>query len=209
MLVVLFDPDGAGRCLVKGWRTRHLAYYPDINATKSWTPKQGQHQVRSKASSTGCWECGENQEISEPSMKKRVRLAEWESPMKARGAFEGCWACALKYQSDLFKVPGLSTCFGDAWSFLGWWTTSPVPFGSVAWYACLMQELKAECELGNPEASRNHGSLPGRAVLIEWAVFAAGERAGSGGRIAQRQDHKSCCRGKKGDESPLKKCNTI
>lgn len=53
---------------------------------------------------------------------------------------------------------------------------------------------EAEHELGGPEASRDHGRLPGGAGLAEWA----GTREGRDleGRKAQRQNHKSCFRGK-------------
>lgn len=53
---------------------------------------------------------------------------------------------------------------------------------------------EADCELGDPEASGDHGRLPGGAGLAEWA--GSREARHLEGRKAQRQNHKSCFRGK-------------
>lgn len=55
---------------------------------------------------------------------------------------------------------------------------------------------KAKCELGSPEAWRDHDRLPGGAGLVEWAGLWEVEGRDLGGKKAQRQDHKCCFRGK-------------
>lgn len=84
----------------------------------------------------------------------------------------------------------------------------PACFGSITWHLCPMQVgEKAEYdELRSPEASRDHGRLPGGAGLAEWEGF-SGSREGrdQGGKKAQRQKHKSCFRGKSKLLNPLLK----
>lgn len=47
------------------------------------------------------------------------------------------------------------------------------------------------------EACGDHGQLPGGGGLAEWAGFeGSGEGSDPGGRKKQKQDHKSCFKGK-------------
>ena len=165
---------------------------------------------RSEQGYIGCWKRGHRTQR----LVSWAWRTEWESlPGKARGrGSEGCWAlrqpdtCSVSSQIYLkdwgtepllwrcLKLPGLMSCF-------------PGYFGSVTRHLCLQQvERKAECEPGSPEASEDHGSLPGGASLIEWAVFSGsgegshleGRRKGrtakvaSGGRIRKWISFKKC-----------------
>lgn len=93
--------------------------------SKAWAD-----QWSEQGKSTGCWECGENQEISEPGMKKRVRPVEWESPHESpRAGLWGLLGFRHPNTSQIYlKSQGLSACFGDALSYPGWWTTSQYTF---------------------------------------------------------------------------------
>lgn len=206
-----YPPLTSCKWLVKGWRTRRKVAL--LITQTSLQPEDelqstGRPVVRARQAHRvlGVW--GQNREISELSTKNRVRLVEWESrrwePVEGLRGLLGFKVpkCLLCKQPDLFKGPGTECLLWRCLKLPGLMSRFPACFGGVTWHLCLLQEeQKAECELGSPEASRDHGSLPGGAGLAEWAVFARSrEGRGLGGRKAQKLLHGE----EQGDESPLK-----
>ena len=109
---------------MKGLRTRHLAYYADINAIRSWTPKHGQTSGQSKASLQAAGNVGRTKRLVSQAWRREVRPVEWESPHGSPRA--GLWGLLGFRHPNTSQIylKGLSACFGDALSYPGWWTTS-------------------------------------------------------------------------------------
>lgn len=141
--MVLFDPWlCAGRCLVKGWRTRHLAYYPDINATKSWTPKHGQTCGQSKASPQGAGNVGRTKRLVSQAWRREWGWLNGRAPYESPRVLWGLLGFRHSNTSQIYlKYRGWALALEMPEAS---WADEPLP--STLWQCCMICTSHARTE---------------------------------------------------------------